>query len=225
MRRMRILIVEDDDSVAGALRAVLERHGHATVRATRSDDALRRHRGADAVLLDLGLAEGDGFDVLQGLRQVSDVPVIVVSARGDERSVVRGLHLGADDYLVKPIRMSELLARLGVVTRRRGAQDAGSDTGQRVVAGDVEVDLATRRVVVGGAPVALTTKEFAVLAVLARRPGEAVSKQLLLDEVWGDTSQSAARSCDVHLTQLRGKIGRPGLVETIRGYGYRLQVD
>lgn len=219
MRAMRILIVEDDDSVATALRAVLERQGHTTARATRADDALRRHRDADAVLLDLGLASGDGFEVLQTLRQVSTVPVLIVSARGDERSVVRGLHLGADDYLVKPIRMTELLARLGVATRRRQVHEEA----QGAVFGDVEVDLATRRVVVAGEPVALTTKEFAVLAVLVRRPGEAVSKQLLLDEVWGDTSQSAARSCDVHLTQLRAKIGRPGLIETIRGYGYRMQ--
>ncbi|MXG90202.1 response regulator transcription factor [Nocardioides flavescens] len=215
---MKILVVEDDDSVAAALRAVLERHGHSVTRASRGDDALRRHRDADTVLLDLGLADGDGFDVLQALRQISTVPVVIVSARGDERSVVRGLHLGADDFLVKPIRMSELLARLEVVTRRR--RPTGPAEGARF--GDVEVDLSTRRVEVDGAAVALTTKEFDVLAVLARRPGEAVSKQLLLDEVWGDTSQSTARSLDVHLTQLRSKLGRPGLIETIRGYGYRI---
>ncbi|WP_028474619.1 response regulator transcription factor [Nocardioides alkalitolerans] len=216
---MRILIVEDDDSVADALQKVLATHGHTCTRARRADDALRLHRAADTVLLDLGLADGDGFEVLQGLRRISAVPVLIVSARGDERSVVRGLHLGADDYLVKPIRMSELLARLGVVTRRRAA----GQPAPRVQVGEIEIELAERTVRVAGAAVALTTKEFDVLATLARRPGEAVSKQLILDEVWGDTSHGASRSCDVHLTQLRSKLGRPELIETIRGFGYRLR--
>lgn len=179
-----------------------------------------RHRDADAILLDLGLADGDGFDVLRRLRQISAVPVVIVSARSDERSIVRGLHLGADDFLVKPIRMNELLARLAAVTRRSAAAVRES---AQVRSGDVEIDLAARTVSVGGRPVPLTATEFRLLEALAKRPGEAVSRQLILDEVWGDTQTGASRSCDVHLTQLRAKLDRPELIETIRGFGYRLK--
>jgi DNA-binding response OmpR family regulator len=217
---VHFLIVEDDDPLAKALADVLAHHGHTSGRARRCDDALLRHHTADVVLLDLGLADGDGFDVLRQLRQVSVVPVLIVSARGDERSIVRGLHLGADDFLVKPVRMAELMARIGTVTRRR--QPAGPPSTVR--AGDVEVDLVARTVRVGGAAVALTEKEFDVLASLAKRPGEAVRKELVLDEVWGDAFVGSSRSCDVHLTSLRAKLARPGLISTIRGFGYRLEV-
>lgn len=215
---VRILVVEDDDSVARALRGVLEHQGHEVQRVARGDDALRVHREADAVLLDLGLPDGEGFEVLRSLRTVSTVPVVIVSARGDERSIVRGLHLGADDYLVKPVRMNELLARLGVVTRRHAVQEQP----ELVRSGDVEIDLARREVRVAGAEVSLTGKEFGLLEALAKRPGQAVRKAQVLDEVWGDAFVGASRSCDVHLTQLRAKLGRPGLIETIRGFGYRL---
>lgn len=222
---MRILIVEDDSSVARALLRVLELQGHNCDHTTRGDDALLRHRDADLVLLDLGLAggpdaaTGDGFEVLRRLRQVSDVPVVIVSARGDERSTVRGLHLGADDYLVKPVRVNELLARIGAVTRRRGR--AGHPT--VVAAGDVRIDLTARTVHAGDREVMLTPKEFELLEALAKRPGEAVRRQLILDEVWGDTFVGASRSCDVHFTSLRAKLDRPGVISTIRGFGYRLE--
>lgn len=224
---MQILIVEDDDDVADALRAVLEHHGHRCSRTARGDDALLRHGDADLVVLDLGLADGDGFEVLRRLRQVSDVPVLVASGRSDERSIVRALHLGADDFCVKPVRMAELMARIGVVTRRRRPVVPGPGQGgggSEVVAGDVVVDLTARTVTVAGRPVALTTKEFGLLEALARRPGEAVRKELILDEVWGDALVGASRSCDVHLTQLRAKLGRPRLISTIRGFGYRFEV-
>jgi DNA-binding response OmpR family regulator len=220
---VQILIVEDDDAVADALRAVLQHHGHRCARVSRGDDALLRHGDADLVLLDLGLADGDGFEVLRRLRQVSDVPVLVASARSDERSIVRALHLGADDFCVKPVRMAELMARIGVVTRRQRLDVAPEDASQ-VVAGDVVIDLAARAVTVAGDRVALTTKEFGVLEALARRAGEAVRKEQVLDEVWGDTSVGASRSCDVHLVQLRAKLDRPDLIRTIRGFGYRLEV-
>lgn len=223
---MQILVVEDDDAVAEALRAVLEHHGHRCTRTSRGDDALLRHGDADLVLLDLGLADGDGFEVLRRLRQVSDVPVLVASGRSDERSIVRALHLGADDFCVKPVRMAELMARIGVVMRRHrlGVDPSQDDAGAQVVAGDVVVDLAARTVRVAGEPVALTAKEFGLLEALAKRPGEAVRKELILDEVWGDTFVGASRSCDVHLTQLRAKLDRPGIISTIRGFGYRLEV-
>ncbi|MFF7644191.1 response regulator [Streptomyces canus] len=216
---MHVLLAEDDDGVAGALTEALYEHGHLPTRVRRGEEALARHRQADLLLLDLGLPDLDGLEVLRKLRAVSTVPVVVLTARGDERSVVRGLRLGADDYLVKPVRLAELLARIDAVTRRAAAP--ATPAPHIVRADDVEVDLDARRVRVGGAEVRLTTKEFAVLAALAARAGSAVSRQQLLDEVWGDAYLAVSRSLDVHLTQVRAKLGRPEVLTTIRGFGYR----
>ncbi|TDV43144.1 response regulator transcription factor [Actinophytocola oryzae] len=221
---MRVLLVEDDGGVADAVTGALAAHGHATERVTRGEDALVRHRVADLVLLDLGLPDMDGLDVLRKLRVVSDHPVIVLTARGDERSVVRGLRLGADDYLVKPVRLAELLARIDAVARRSPAAATRTSV---VRARDLEIDLDARRVTVDGpgrrTQIELTAKEFDILAVLARDPGAAVSREQLLDAVWGDAYLAVSRSLDVHLTTLRAKLARPGLVTTIRGFGFRLE--
>ncbi|GAA4305162.1 response regulator transcription factor [Streptomyces venetus] len=216
---MRVLLAEDDDGVAGALTEALYDNGHLPARVRRGEDVLARHRQADLLLLDLGLPDLDGLEVLRKLRAVSALPVVVLTARGDERSVVRGLRLGADDYLVKPVRLAELLARIEAVTRR--ATTGAAPAPRTVRAADVEVDLDARRVTVGGAEVRLTTKEFEVLAALAARPGTAVSRQQLMDEVWGDAFLAVSRSLDVHLTQVRAKLGRPEVLTTIRGFGYR----
>ncbi|GGN01166.1 DNA-binding response regulator [Lentzea pudingi] len=217
---MRVLLVEDDDGVANALVEALRANGHRPSRVRRGADALIAHRDADVVLLDLGLPDQDGLEVLRKLRKIDPVPVLVLTARGDERTVVRGLRLGADDYLVKPVRLAELLARIDAVARRSAARSQEPDELVRV--SDVEIDLQSRQVVVGGREISLTTKEFDVLAVLARRPGTAVSRQQLMDEVWGNAFVAVSRTLDVHLTQLRAKLDRPGLLHTIRGFGYRL---
>ncbi|WP_329793083.1 response regulator transcription factor [Lentzea sp. DG1S-22] len=217
---MRVLLVEDDDGVADALVEALRANGHRPARVRRGSDALIAHRDADVVLLDLGLPDQDGLEVLRKLRKIDPVPVLVLTARGDERTVVRGLRLGADDYLVKPVRLAELLARIDAVARRSAARSREPDDVVRV--SDVEIDLQSRQVVVGGREISLTTKEFDVLAVLARRPGTAVSRQQLMDEVWGNAFVAVSRTLDVHLTQLRAKLDRPGLLHTIRGFGYRL---
>ncbi|MEV0086793.1 response regulator transcription factor [Saccharopolyspora sp. NPDC050642] len=215
---MRVLLVEDDDGVADALVDVLAAHGHQPTRVSRGADALTRHRDHDLVLLDLGLPDADGLDVLRKLRRVGPIPVVVLTARGEERMVVRGLRSGADDYLVKPVRMAELLARIEAVARRgRPAAPAADE----VRVGDVLVDLRTRRVRVGDRDVELTPKEFDVLAVLAGEAGSAVNRQRLMDEVWGDAYLAVSRSLDVHIAQLRAKLGRPELLVTIRGFGYR----
>ncbi|MEU9659053.1 response regulator transcription factor [Streptomyces chartreusis] len=219
---MRVLLAEDDDGVAGALTEALYEHGHLPTRVRRGGAGRARPPPADLLLLDLGLPDLDGLEVLRKLRAVSGLPVVVLTARGDERSVVRGLRLGADDYLVKPVRLAELLARIEAVTRRAATPTAPAAPAPRTArAGDVEVDLDARRVTVGGAEVRLTTKEFAVLAALAGRAGTAVSRQQLMDEVWGDAYLAVSRSLDVHLTQLRAKLGRPEVLTTIRGFGYR----
>ncbi|MFI0466821.1 response regulator transcription factor [Saccharopolyspora sp. 5N102] len=215
---MRVLLVEDDDGVADALVDVLAAHGHQPTRVSRGADALTRHRDHDLVLLDLGLPDADGLDVLRKLRRVGPIPVVVLTARGEERMVVRGLRSGADDYLVKPVRMAELLARIDAVARRGRPAAAAAD---EVRVGDVLVDLRTRRVRVGDRDVELTPKEFDVLAVLAGEAGSAVNRQRLMDEVWGDAYLAVSRSLDVHIAQLRAKLGRPELLVTIRGFGYR----
>lgn len=217
---VRVLLVEDDDGVAGALVDALGAQGHRPIRCRLGADALVAHRDVDLVLLDLGLPDMDGLEVLRKLRKVSSVPVLVLTARGDERSVVRGLRSGADDYLVKPVRLRELLARVEAVTRRAAAQT--SEPKRVVEVGDIAVDLEARLVRVADKPVPLTTKEFDVLAVLARGAGVAVSRQQIMDEVWGDAYLAVSRSLDVHMTTLRAKLDRPEMLRTIRGFGYRL---
>jgi DNA-binding response OmpR family regulator len=216
---VRVLVVEDDDGVAEAVVEALVAHGHSAVRAARAADVWGRVRDADLVLLDLGLPDGDGLDVLRRLRRVTATPVLVLTARDAERDVVRGLRLGADDYVVKPVRLRELLARVEAVARRARAQDPAPEV---VEIEDLRVDLGAHRATVGGVEIGLTAKEFEILAVLARRPGAAVSRQQLLDEVWGDAYLAVSRSLDVHLAALRAKLGRPGLLTTIRGFGFRL---
>jgi DNA-binding response OmpR family regulator len=216
---VRLAVVEDDDGVAGALVEALRARGFDCDRMRRGADILIRHRGYDAVLLDLGLPDLDGLQVLRQLRAVSAVPVVILTARTDERSIVRGLRGGADDYLVKPPRIAELMARIETVTRRAAVAAAGSNP--VVTTGDVRVDLAARTVEVGGEPVALTQKEFELVEALVERPGSAVSRQQLMDRIWGDAFVAVSRTLDVHMTGLRAKLNRPGLISTIRGYGYR----
>lgn len=218
---MQVAVVEDDDGVAGALVDGLQAYRIPAARFARGADILTRHPGFDVILLDLGLPDLDGLEVLRQLRQVSAVPVIILTARDDERSVVRGLRSGADDYLVKPARMAELLARIETVRRRAARTTAAAAASRTRTFGDITVDLDSRLLTITGSPVPLTTKEFELLAALVDNPGAAVSRQQLMDQIWGDAFVAVSRSLDVHMTALRSKLGRPGLIETIRGFGYR----
>ena len=217
---MRIAVVEDDDGVGDALVDALNEVGHEPRRMRRGADLLLGHREFDLALLDLGLPDEDGLTVLRRLRAVSEMPVVVLTARQDERSVVRALRGGADDYVVKPARLGELMARLEVAARRRTA-DAPAPAVRQIATGDIVVDLDARLMTVAGTDVALTPKEFELLAHLVTRRGEAVSREQLMDAIWGDAYVAISRSLDVHMTALRAKLGRPGVIETIRGYGYR----
>ncbi|WP_067563317.1 response regulator transcription factor [Nocardia acidivorans] len=216
---MRLAVVEDDDGVGDALVEAFTARGLRADRLRRGADLLTSHRGYDAVILDLGLPDADGLTVLRRLREVSTVPVVILTARNDERSIVRGLRGGADDYVVKPARIAELLARLENVTRR--AAQLTAPPARTVETGDVRVDLNAHRVEVGGVDIGLTPKEFELVAALVERPGAAVSRQVLMDRIWGDAFVAVSRSLDVHMTGLRAKLDRPGLITTIRGYGYR----
>ncbi|KZF03077.1 MULTISPECIES: response regulator transcription factor [unclassified Rhodococcus (in: high G+C Gram-positive bacteria)] len=219
---MRIAVVEDDDGLGDALVDALTEVGHTPVRMRRGADALLGYHDMDVVLLDLGLPDMDGLEVLRKLRTLSSVPVVVLTARDDERSVVRALRGGADDYVVKPARLGELHARLEVAAHRRSS--ASGPAADRLTLGDVVVDLSGRAVEVGGRAVALTTKEFDLLAHLVTRRGEAVSREQLMDAIWGDAYVAISRTLDVHMTALRSKLDRPGAIVTIRGFGYRWDI-
>ncbi|TDT81390.1 MULTISPECIES: response regulator transcription factor [unclassified Arthrobacter] len=218
---MDVLIVEDDDAMAGALTAAVESAGHRPRRLSRGADALLSHRNFQVILLDLGLPDMDGLEVLRKLRQVTDVPILILTARDDERSVVLGLRSGADDYLVKPVKLVELLARIEAVTRRAG-RSRGTPQ-EVIVLGDVEIDLAKRTASRAGEPVPLTATEFELLALLASHAGSVVTREQILDALWGDAFLASSRSLDVHLTGLRAKLGKPGFIINVRGVGYRVE--
>ncbi|MFC5994918.1 response regulator transcription factor [Pseudonocardia hispaniensis] len=221
---MHILLVEDDDRVAAALRPALHRHGMTTTRLARGRGAAEQLRGVDVVLLDLGLPDVDGLDVCRAIRAVSEVPIIVVSARGEVDDRILGLHSGADDYLVKPYDIGELVARIHAVYRRRGGTGGapGSGAAGTVVIDGVHVDLDRHTVTVDGRDVALTRKEFQVLALLASVNGAVCPRSRIVAEVWGRSWPGANRTLDVHVATLRTKLGRTDLVQTVRGIGYRL---
>lgn len=219
---MAILIVEDDERVADALAGFLGRAGYAVERAVDGRGALAA-LGIDteAVLLDLGLPDVDGIDLCRRIRAVSGVPVLIATARSEVHERIRGLRAGADDFLVKPYDVQELLARLEAVARRtQGLPGQSGPVGIDI--DGVRIDLVARRVLVDEEEVELTRKEFDIIAVLARHPGVAVPRERLIREVWNTDWQSFARSLEVHVASLRRKLGRPALIETVRGVGYRL---
>ena len=216
---MRLLVVEDDDAIAAPLVEGLRRAGYSVERASTGAEALARVADADLMLLDLGLPDLDGSEVCRQVRKSSAVPIIVVSARGDESDRVLGLELGADDYLVKPFSLRELVARVRAVSRR--ATTDAEQPAQRV--GAVEIDRRTRRVTVDEREVALTPKEFDLLSLLGQDPGAVVSREQIMDEVWDPHWYGPTRTLDVHVASLRKKLGDPGLIETVRTVGFRLR--
>src|SRR5215470_16460990 len=240
---MRVLIVEDDDAIATPLAKGLEREGLEVDRVECGNDALQLSAATvfDVVLLDLGLPDRDGFDVCRQLRARSDVPIIVVTARSEEVDRVVGLELGADDYIVKPFGLRELVARIRAVVRRRGpsanedtAHTNGNGNGNGnghgpdhhppvVEVGTLTVDRRTRRVTVDGDVVALTPKEFDLLAFLADDAGAVRPRQELLENVWDPHWYGPTKTLDVHVASLRKKLGDPGWIETVRGVGFRLR--
>ena len=215
---MRVLVVEDDDSIAEPLADGLRREGFTVERVATGEDALRAEP-ADVVLLDLRLPDLDGYEVCRRLRTRSDVPIIVVTARSEEVDRVVGLELGADDYLVKPFGFRELVARIRAVTRRTSR--AAPVTA--LVVGALRVDRRARQVWVAGAEVALTPKEFDLLVLLASEPGAVLTRERILDEVWDPHWFGPTKTLDVHVASLRRKLGDPGWIETVRGVGYRLR--
>ncbi len=221
---MRVLVVEDEDAIAEPLVEGLEREGWEVVRVATGAAALAHAEEADIVLLDVRLPDVDGFTVCRELRARSRVPVIMVTARGEEVDRVVGLELGADDYVVKPFGLRELVARMRAVLRR--AHDGGgSERPELVRAGALEIDVGSRSVSLAGNPVEpeLTPKEYDLLVALATHPGVVIPKDRLVREVWGTSWYGAAKTVDVHVASLRRKLGDAELIETIRGVGLRLR--
>ena len=218
-RVMKLLLVEDEDAIAEPLAEGLRREGFAVERVATGLAALESPE-PDLVLLDVGLPDTDGFAVCRELRSRSDVPIIILTAKGEEIDRVVGLEVGADDYMVKPFGFRELIARIRAVSRRTGERP----TQEAAKLGPLELDTRGRRVFVEGEEIDLTPKEFDLLALLASDPGAVVPRARILQEVWQTTWFGSAKTIDVHVAALRKKLGDPSWIETVRGVGLRLHV-
>jgi two-component system, OmpR family, response regulator len=217
-----ILVVEDEQAIAELVRAYLKRDGFGVVWASSGEQAmeeLSRH-SVRLVVLDIGLPGIDGFEVCRRLRARTGVPILILSARDEEVDRVAGLEAGADDYVTKPFSPRELVARVKAILRRVDGGGNGSDEGV-LASADVELDRAARTVTVGGAAVELTAREFDLLAALLSHPGIVLSRDRLLELVWGGEFPGGTRTVDVHIAQLRAKLERPELLQTVRGAGYK----
>ena len=226
----RILIIEDDADIALSIKYSMERDGSYVV-AVASDGetgvAEARRTGPDLVLLDLNLPGMDGVEVCRLLRrdaETADIPIVMLTARVQEQDKIGGLDVGADDYITKPFSLKELLARVRAVLRRASARADGPRT---MIRGPLALDEARRRVTVDGDEVRLTRKEFDLLADLMRRPGLVLTREKLLARVWGYDHPGATRTVDVHVRQLRKKLGplAAAAIETVVGVGYRFRSE
>lgn len=223
---VRVMLVEDDVSIRTSLTRALEDLGHAVATASQGARALEQlvTSEPDVVLLDLGLPDIDGIKVLGMIRGVSEVPVIVITARDDDTSIVAALDAGADDYVVKPFGVPHVAARIRAVLRRGPA--TGGDDSRVIAVGGLRIDVAAREVTLDDNPLVLSRKEFDLLLALATRPGEVVTKRMLLSEVWQQAYGGGDRTVDVHVSWLRRKLGEtaaaPRYLHTVRGVGIRL---
>jgi DNA-binding response OmpR family regulator len=215
------LVIEDDEAIGALVGAYLEQAGFDVVREYTGEgglDAVER-QPPRVVVLDLGLPDFDGFELCRRLRGSGDVPILILTARDEEADRIIGLELGADDYVTKPFSPRELVARVRAVLRRTDPSPAEAES---IGVGDVHIDLRSRAVTVAGSTVSLRTLEFELLAELARHAGRVVTRDRLLDRVWGLSFAGGTRTVDVHVAQLRKKLGRPDLIQTVRGVGYRI---
>jgi len=220
----RILVIEDDPAIADGLAYALEREGYAVEVARDGEAGLAaaRARVPDAVLLDLMLPGVSGWAVCRALRQESGVPILMLTARGEEEDRVRGLEIGADDYVTKPFSTREVIARIGAVLRRAGTVEAGDE---RLSGAGVSLDISRREAAVDGVPVSLSPKEWSLLELLLRNKGRVLTRDLLLERIWGEDQYMDRGTLDVHIRWLRQKIERdpaqPERILTVRGVGYK----
>ena len=223
-----ILVVDDEAKIVQIARDYLERAGFTVVSAADGPAALAAVRASapDLIVLDLGLPGLDGLDVTRALRKDSNVPIIMLTARGDESDKLVGLELGADDYITKPFSPKELVARVRTVLRRSDAAGPAGAAGEILRAGDLALDLARMQLTRGGSPVELTPSEFQLLAALARQPGRVFTRAQLLDALHGVAFESFERAIDAHIKNIRRKIEpdprSPRYILSIYGVGYKL---
>jgi DNA-binding response OmpR family regulator len=213
-----ILLVEDEEDIATLVRTYLEKDGFRVVWAARGSEGLAALDEHDIrlAILDLQLPDADGLDLCRAIRDRSRMPIVIVTARDEEIDRITGLELGADDYVTKPFSPRELVARVRAVLRR-----AEPDADDRIVAGDVVLEQDGRTVSVAGNPAELTGMEFDLLAFLLAHPGIVMSRERLLERVWGLSFPGGTRTVDVHVAQIRKKLDRPDLIRTVRGSGYK----
>jgi DNA-binding response OmpR family regulator len=221
-----ILVVEDDDAIASGLARVLDTHGYAVRRVDRGRPALAAAGdNVGLVILDLGLPDMDGIDVCRRLRmKLPDLAILILSARDQELDIVAGLDAGADDYLVKPFRLSELLARVRAHLRRTAIVAEHDDPAQAVRAGGVTVDRAARRAWRGAEELELRPKEFDLLALLVAEAGRVVSRERIMRDVWDTDWLGSTKTLDTHVLSLRRKLGAEAIA-TLRGIGYRFEAS
>ncbi|MEV6739400.1 response regulator transcription factor [Streptomyces sp. NPDC051104] len=215
---LRVLVVEDAQT-AGTLVQELRRHGYAARSVATGAQALQAHHSVDLVLLDLDLPDLDGLEVCRRIREVGDVPIITVTARGAELDCVLGLQAGSDDYVVKPYGLRELLARMEAVMRRARPR---RPAGRVITYGPLRMDADTRELLVEGRHVELTPKEFDLMHLLVSEPGATLSRRRLMSQVWGDDWSHRGRTIDTHVSSLRSKLGSSSWIITVRGVGFRL---
>lgn len=224
-----ILLIEDNTTLAETLRYNLEREGYAVLQADDGIQGLEliHQEKPDIVVLDIMLPRLDGFSVCRIVRQESDIPIIMLTARQDEVDRIAGLELGADDYVTKPFSLGELLARIRAILRRTERQP-GSINRETLQVGGISVDIKSRRAWRDGQELSLPQKEFDLLTCLMRNRGIALSRDLLLERVWGNDFMGDNRTVDVHIRWLRGKIetdpAHPNYIQTVRGIGYRFEI-
>jgi two-component system, OmpR family, response regulator RegX3 len=225
MAATRILFVEDEASIYEPFSQALARNGFEpfVARSCREASDLAERVEPDLVLLDLGLPDGDGRDLARDLRRRSEVPIIMLTARGTETDRVVGLEIGADDYVVKPFSSREVISRIRAVLRR--AKQAPAPAEPVLAVGELVLDRAARKVTLRGEPIALARREFDLLAELVSHAGEVVTREDLMDRVWDVNWFGSTKTLDVHVRALRKKLGdspaEPGLIETVRGVGFR----
>jgi DNA-binding response OmpR family regulator len=224
-----ILLVDDEDSVQKLLTYPLERDGFRVVQARDGEQALRMFgdEHIDLVVLDLMLPKVDGLEVCKRLRADSNVPIIMLTARGEELDKVLGLELGADDYITKPFSIREFRSRVRALLRRAGLPRERAREAETIESGELRIDPARRTVALGGEPVQLTYVEFELLTALASEPARVFTREMLLRALWGDSAYREPRTIDVHVRHLREKLERdprePEYIFTVRGVGYRFR--
>ncbi len=232
MPEYKVLVIEDEENLLEAVKYNLDREGYSAITATDGEEGLECARGAspDLIILDVMLPKLDGLEVCRILRRETNVPILMLTAKGEEVDRVVGLELGADDYVTKPFSMRELLARVRAMLRRSGmaSEAAPAASATLLKAGDIEIDLVGHIARIGGRPLDLKPREFDLLALLVSNKGRAFTRDQILERLWGYDYIGDSRTVDVHMRWLREKIeadpGSPRRIITIRGVGYRFEV-